>query len=66
MINKFFHWLSHIFKRNEGKVITWLEGDQIYVGFKCSCGKISDIQQIGCEKIGLSVDKIYESEMKNE
>jgi len=54
MLNKISHWFAHIFGWNEGKVITWLEDNKIYIGFQCSgCGKIAES----------SVDKINESEI---
>lgn len=54
MINRFSHWLSHLFKVNDGRVVTWLENGDICVGFKCSgCGKIAES----------SVVKISESEI---
>jgi hypothetical protein len=56
MINRISHWFAHLFGWNEGKVVTWIEDKQIFVGFECSgCGKIDPD----------SVDKINESEVIN-
>lgn len=54
MIKKLIHWLSHLTGRNEGKVVTWSDGELIYVGFECSgCGIIdkSSIDKIEMDKI---------------
>ena len=56
MINRFLHWITHLLKRNTGKVVTWQEDGYIFVGFKCDCGKIDPD----------SVDKIIESDVINE
>ena len=54
MINKVSHYFAHLFGWNYGKVVTWMEADQICVGFKCDgCGKIAES----------SVEKINESEI---
>lgn len=40
----FFHWIAHLLRMNEGKVISWREKDNIFVGFECSgCKKIQGI-----------------------
>ena len=40
MINKFKHWVAHLLHLNEGDVISWREGDKIFISFKCKgCGK---------------------------
>jgi len=48
MINRFSHWLSHLFRNEEGKVVTWREGDKIFVGFECSTCKVIDPKSIMC------------------
>ena len=36
-----FHRISHFFGNYTGRVVTWMEEDDIYVGFECDvCGKI--------------------------
>ena len=54
MINNVLHWIAHQLGWNEGKVVTWLEDNQIFLAFECSgCGKIAES----------SVAKINESEI---
>lgn len=49
IINRFLHFLSHLFETNTGKVVSWVEDDFVYVGFECD----------GCKKIDpKSVDKV--------
>jgi hypothetical protein len=60
MLNKFCHYLTHLFKTNSGKVVTWAEDGNIYVGFECSGCKIIAPETIVC----CSINK--ESEIINE
>lgn len=61
-LKNFFHSLSHRWGLNTGRVVTWHEDNNIYVGFQCDgCGKIDDKT---IDKIG--VEQIFESESKNE
>ena len=48
MLNKFFHKFSHLFKTNSGKVVTWMEDGNVYVGFECSGCKVIDPESIVC------------------
>ncbi len=35
------HKIAHLFGWNYGHVVSWREGDQIYISFKCQhCGKV--------------------------
>jgi hypothetical protein len=40
-MKKIVHWLAHMFRKNQGNVITFEEDGYICVAFKCKCGKIS-------------------------
>ena len=43
LINKFKNWIRHLLGTNRGKVVTWIDDDYVYVGFKCDCcGKIDE------------------------
>lgn len=36
------HWLAHLFGLNRGRVNTWYDGNQLWVGFRCTgCGELS-------------------------
>ena len=52
MINKFLHWIAHLLKINTGKVVTYLEDDDIIVGFECDYCKVIDISSI--ERVSVS------------
>ena len=39
-INRFLHYLAHLFKLNTGKVVTFEEDGMLCVGFECNCGVI--------------------------
>lgn len=44
-MKRFFHWLAHITKYNEGRVITWWDEEKLMVGFQCDgCGEVSGAQ----------------------
>lgn len=43
MLNKFFHWLSHLFKTNTGNIVTFEEDGMICIAFECDhCKKIDE------------------------
>ena len=36
-----FHWLSHKLQNNQGRVVSWHDGNSVYIGFKCTvCNEI--------------------------
>ena len=40
-INRFLHYIEHLFKWNTGKIVTFEEDDMLCVGFQCTkCGVI--------------------------
>jgi hypothetical protein len=63
MIKSFFLWvihsIAHLLGWNEGKVISWREKNEVYIGFECSCGKIS-----GVNKIKFNNDEIKYGELE--
>lgn len=58
-----FHWFTHLFGTNEGQVITWREKNEVYVGFECSCGKISGVHKL---KFNDDIYKTNYKEIDNE
>jgi hypothetical protein len=37
---KLLHHLRHVFWCNRGQVDVWMEGEEVVVGFRCSCGML--------------------------
>jgi hypothetical protein len=66
MIKSVIHWIEHKTKRNTGKIVSWSDGEYIYVGFECdSCGIIdpTSIDKIEVDKVVPFVNKdVYENE----
>lgn len=45
------HWLAHLIKENQGRVISWTDRDRVFVAFQCAhCGKIDGVQSITSPK----------------
>jgi hypothetical protein len=50
-MRKIFHWLSHRFGTNTGRVETWWEPDpctgRLMVGFRCDqCGELQGVDEV--------------------
>lgn len=55
-MRKFLHWIAHLLGWNEGKVVSWRDKDNIYIGFRCD----------GCETIDHKTINIIEMEMEDD
>lgn len=68
-MQKFIHWIAHLFGWNTGKVATWMEDDMICVGFECEgCGEIDPktIDKVRARDVIPTDDKWMEMEVADE
>ena len=55
------HWIAHLFKSNEGRVISWTDRDRVFVAFKCThCGKLQGVQSITSPNFDSNAEKLIE------
>jgi hypothetical protein len=45
MLKRLWHKIEHMIGWNCGNVETFWEGEKLMVGFRCSCGKLSGVEE---------------------
>ena len=49
-LNSMWHKAQHALGTNTGTIETWWEGENLMVGFKCSCGEMQGIAQTNIKR----------------